>query len=232
MKWIWTAIVLFGASPVFGQATPIRGTTGGGYGQFSWGTSLETVERFTPRLSLNNETASAQEARQLLKRLKKNRKKKGGKSEVTSYRSWIKLGALPARVDLEFFRDQLSAAVVTMTYTPQREDIIRQALDVLANKYGSPKLDNAERADPSVDETFRYDRPTGPVHVQHLRPVDKQRGILTIKYSSAEFAPRIEAYLQQLRMRVGRLTPPKRATPQDTGRQAPTKLQRQLDTHL
>ena len=141
-------------------------------------------------MRLNNGTATAQEVRQLLAQLAKSSRSKATRPILNSYRYWIQIGPLPARVDLEFLRGRLASAIVTMTYSGAQSKVIHQALSVLSAKYGEPLTDRSERADPSVDEAFQFNRPAGPISVQHLRPNEVDRGILTIQYSSKSLGHR------------------------------------------
>ena len=125
MNWVWPWLLIGWSSIALGQTTPIRGATGGGYGQFSWGTSLETIERLTPRMRLNNGTATAQEVRQLLAQLAKSSRSKATpdlKQLAILDSDWATAGAR----ELSFFAVDWRARV-PMTYSgPNRELSIKR----------------------------------------------------------------------------------------------------------
>ena len=122
------------ASAAWADSMPIRGATGEGFGQFSWGTSLATVEKLSPRMKPYPEEWRVRFERTALAQLRKADRaqgvKKGGKAALrrapqggprfTGYRYWVKMDGLEGRVTLSFYRDQLFEANVSLIF-PHRD---------------------------------------------------------------------------------------------------------------
>ena len=209
------------ASPPPDEVIPIRGATGGGYGQFSWGTSLSTVETLSPKLKSASDQVRVSEENRALKRLRKARsqsrkKRKDGEAKLSAYRHWTSLGGLKGMVTLLFYEDQLSEAAVGLLFSRGQHKKLQTLLDAMISKYGFPEDDGFQSAPLDRPRQHRFSSVDSQIILSIIPADDASPGYLEIVYRAAILDVQIVAYLQRLREETARLDPPKSTQPHRT----------------
>ena len=131
----------------------------GGYGQFPWGTSLKAIEKHhrgmkpyrdaeavrTEREAENRiyDAARAQAKARGKKAFRAFRRKGRAPLRLSATRHWLKLGGLPARVQMHFFDRELYEVRIHLLYRRKERARAGEILDVLVDKYGQPKIGRA-----------------------------------------------------------------------------------------
>ncbi len=221
--------LLFLASPSPDEVRPIKGATGGGYGQFSWGTSLSTVETLSPKLKRASDQLRVSEEKQALKRLKKKPRKSREKmkgSKLSAYRHWTSLGGLKGMVTLLFYEDQLSEAAVGLLFSRGQHKKVQAILDAMLSKYGFPEDDSFQSAPLDRPRQHRFSSLDSQI-VLSLVPADNASpGYLEIVYRAALLDKQIVAYLRRLSEETARLDVPKPKPSSGTTPRKDTLLER------
>jgi len=218
---------------------PIRGATGGGYGQFQWGTSLATVRRLTPKLSRVKSVKQCLEEEKYLKGLararnirkrQKNRWPSGVPTRVaiTRYHHWVSVNGLQGRVEYAFFQDQLFEVILRLIYQRKQKKKKSQIIRRLVRKYGSPKPTQDGEVPPLTAGHLVFEKMDGMVTIDHLIP-RKKKGFLRLVYRDRVIHGAALAYLQKLQAFWARLAPKaNRRLP----RKKPKRPTHSIDQHI
>ena len=198
---------------------PIRGATGQGFGQFSWGTSLATVEKLSPRMKAYPEEWRVRFERTALTQLRKadraQRAKKGSKSALrrapeggtrfAGYRYWVKMDGLEGRVTISFYRDQLFEANVALIFPHRDRDRAAALVKTLIQKYGSPRV-GADGTPPALT-ALKLVIPTsdGSLTIYQTGATKKKNGYLKLVYHSNQFGVQADQRISDLRARISNL---------------------------
>jgi hypothetical protein len=202
----------------------------GGYGQFSWGTSIKKVKKKLRKARLREAPDAEHVAfeRQALaevlaferreakrkgrKAWRAYRRSKKPKARLRAMRHWVKLYGLHARVELRFVDKKLYGAVVRVLYSDDQKTTAGRLLDLLAEKYGDP---TSTATDPDGKRTrMSFDAGDGRLTVFTETATKKKRGILRLGYLATNIGSSVERYLEGIRGRliqVGRVKERRRA---------------------
>lgn len=213
-----------------GQPLPIEAPAGmpepvdpGGFGRFTWGSSIAAVREIEPTLAEYAGAEAVTTEAEALERIQADATRKAraaGRQAWKAFRSrplpqprlaawrfWLDLGGLPGRVELRFVDDRLYSAVVRVLYRTKDKPKAARILDGLMTKYGQP-LDPPEGMAP-VAERPRLDFaiPGGRLQVLRRRvTLGDARGMLRLHYRHVELSEGVERYLQGLRGRLATLS--------------------------
>lgn len=194
----------------------------GGYGRFSWGSTIEEVIAIEKGARDHPEAEPVAHEAAALGRLEAASKAKAeaaGREAMKAWKAatrptprlaarryWVDLAGLPGRVELRFVDGALYAAVVRVLYRAKDKPAAGAILDALVAKYGAP-------LDPPVGQAPVAERPRldwalpggGALRVLRQR-VDgpRGRGMLRLHYRGPGAAA-VEQYLEGLAARVAAL---------------------------
>ena len=206
MKALFIILLTVLAGSAYAETMPIRGATGGGYGRFSWGASLETVETLVRKLTQVESAEERIERRAVRLINKANRRLRKSKTSLktapprlSTYRYWTRLSRLATRVDLSFDRQRLYQAIVGATYSKDDLNIIDDILDVLVEKYGFPQGTPERAANIEVDNELNFTMPGGLLIVQRTPPTSSKTGYIRLLYRSLELYPSVQKHLSSLK---------------------------------
>ncbi|MEE2757043.1 MAG: hypothetical protein VYA30_10300 [Myxococcota bacterium] len=219
MRFLFLSLCLCLPLSVLAESLPIRGMTGGGYGAFSWGTSLSTVYKQTSGLKLFKDAPeSIAEYKRIaaLKRARSKVKKAVRKSfpgfpalpRIERYEKWISINGLQGRVEYGFFDGQLYQVIVRLIYPKKDQKKEQKIISRLLAKYGNPIRDHAGKIGKLIDNRIVFGSEGGPVMVDRLRPAKKD-GLLRLTYQSPKISTDVDRYLDRLAFLVGRYSPKK-----------------------
>ena len=228
MRLIPIAVLLWSTAAI-AQSVPIRGATGGGYGQFRWGTSLATVEKLSPKLQRYTDAEQSVREKQAIQRLRRARAKMRGRkaarisgipktAALDRYRYWLTLNGLRGRVELAFFKQQLFEVTVRIVYKRSERKKETTIVRRLIKKYGLPQPDETGERPTLKAQQFRFLSPGGDISVARL-PASKAMGLLEIVYRGTDLSLQVETYLDKLQEMVARYAPrrskrlPRKASP-------------------
>ena len=224
------------------ETIPIRGATGGGYGRFSWGTSLETVETLVRTLikADSAETQTERKAIRLIRKANRRLRKTKAKAKIRpvrrrldNYRYWIKLNKLPTRVDLGFFDQRLHQAVVGAAYSKGDLATVDDIMDVLVEKYGPPISTADRKANIDEDNELNFEMSNGQLIVQRTPPSGSKNGFIRLSYQSTELYPEVKSYLTDLRKRIVKAKSALAKKNATSGRKTPRERQiERMRSHL
>ena len=223
MKYIVSISILCIGTTCLAQGKSIRGATGTGYGQFSWGTSLETVQVLSPKLSSASGNHRVIKEARALKRLKAVRQ--SDRIEpwprdatfpdtplISAYERWITQLGLHGQVELGFFEHQLYSATVRLIVPRSKEDQIPILIRGLTEKYG-PAHPNRRGVYPTDSAPeIHFDNTDSEVTYLRLKSTKSDPGFVKITYTSKAWAPQIQTYLNRLDRLTGTYAP-ERARP-------------------
>ena len=178
---------------------PIRGATGDGFGQISWGTSLATVEKLSPRMKRYPEERRVRFERTALARLREAdrrtrhsglRRAPRGEPRFAGYRYWVKIDGLEGRVTLSFYRDQLFEANVALVFPHKAQTQAAALVKGLTQKYGAPRV-GADGTTPKLTALkLMIPTETGSVTVYQTASTKKTSGYLKLVYAPMSLASR------------------------------------------
>lgn len=202
------------APPAWGDSMPIRGATGDGFGQISWGTSLATVEKLSPRMKRYPEERRVRFERTALARLREADRRKRrvglrraprGEPRFAGYRYWVNMDGLEGRVTLSFYRDQLFEANVALLFPHKARAKAAALVKGLVQKYGAPRA-GADGTRPQLT-ALKLLIPTenGSLTVYQTASTKKTNGYLKLVYHSDVFGQQAEQRISDLRARVSHL---------------------------
>ena len=207
-------LFLLVAPPAWGESMPIRGATGDGFGQISWGTSLATVEKLSPRMKRYPEERRVRFERTALARLREAdrrtrhsglRRAPRGEPRFAGYRYWVKIDGLEGRVTLSFYRDQLFEANVALVFPHKAQTQAAALVKGLTQKYGAPRV-GADGTTPKLTALkLMIPTETGSVTVYQTASTKKTSGYLKLVYHSDVFGKQAEQRISDLRARISHL---------------------------
>ena len=219
MKYLLTFLCIVFPSSVYAESLPIKGLTGGGYGAFSWGTSLETVVEQTSRLKFFKDAPETVEEKKRLSRLKRARQRANKaarrsfpklprNARISRYEKWISINGLKGRADYGFFDGQLYQVVVRLVYEKGMQNKEQKIISRMFAKYGATIPDHEGKVGTANDNRLVFTSDGGPIMVDRLRP-SKKSGLLRLTYQSPQMAVQVERYLNRLAYLIGRYSPTK-----------------------
>ncbi len=242
-----------GAALAQGLPLPIEGPDGappaapvdpGGFGRFTWGSSVEAVREIEPDIAAHAGAEAVTVEAEALGRIHADEKRKAKATgrqawkafrsrpvpqpRLAAYRFWLDLGGLPGRVELRFVDDRLYAAVVRVLYRAKDKPKAARILDGLMSKYGQPLDPPTGMAPVAERPRLDFEIPGGRLQVlrRRVEPGDA-RGMLRLHYREAALSEGVERYLQGLRGRLASLSvapdpaPTDRPDAEDTPRADP-----------
>jgi hypothetical protein len=218
MRYLLAAFILCLSSPAQADSMPIRGATGDGYGQFSWGTSVATVEKLSPKLSLFKEdrrTRFERTVRTQLHKADKRAKTAKGKASLKrvpsggprfqSYRHWLKMAGLEGRVTLRFYKDQLFEASVALLYSKKNLASVTEIIDALIAKYGGLLSDAEGNIPRRTGIKLALKTEGGQLSIFRLDSKGGRSGFLKLRYESEVFGQLADQHMDDLRARIAHL---------------------------
>ncbi|MGC6416324.1 MAG: hypothetical protein ACON3Z_04370 [Bradymonadia bacterium] len=215
MRYLFLVPVFMTAGVVHAESYPVRGLTGGGYGEFRWGTSVSTVLENVTGLQLHSESVELEQESKHRKRLRRARKKLKGVRSATSilkraslkrYRHWVTINTLKGRVDFGFYNDELYEVIVRLLYTSAQKKQADQVVKRMFSKYGKPLMTKPGQTPTEDDGHLVFFGDGGPIVVERLKP-DKTAGLLRLVYRSPRLGVAVDKYLSRLETLVSRYAP-------------------------
>lgn len=224
-----------------GLPMPIEGPDGappaapvdpGGFGRFTWGSSVEAVREIEPGITAYAGAEAVTVEAEALERIHADDKRKAKaagrkawkafrsqpvpKPRLAAYRFWLDLGGLPGRVELRFVDDRLYGAVVRVLYRAKDKPKAARILDGLVSKYGQPLDPPAGMAPVAERPRLDFEIPGGRLQVlrRRVKPGDA-RGMLRLHYRETALSEGVERYLQGLRGRLASLSVAPDPDPED-----------------
>jgi hypothetical protein len=221
------------------DSMPIRGATGGGYGQFQWGTSLATVKSLSPKLIRIKTAKECVEEEKYLKGLARakraNRRKKKpwpsgipGQTSLARYHHWVTINGMRGRTEYAFYRDQLFEVVVRLVYRQSQMNQKSKILNRLVQKYGPPKPQKNGDDTPLSASHIVFSKMGGVVTTDQLNPGKKQ-GFLRLVYRDRRLHDAALEHLDQLQETWARFAPKKKRR---LPRKKRTRPRDSIDQHI
>ncbi len=215
------------------QGKSVRGATGTGYGQFSWGTSLSVVQELSPKLSVYRSAKDVQTEKKAIDRLKVARNARGASGwpadavfhdaqSLAAYRHWTSVSGLKGRVELGFFQDQLYRVTLRLIVPHSKRAKVEGILQQLVRKYGSPTRHQTGRK-PSLSELeLHFKTPAGTIEFLRLKSTSKEPGFIKVSYRSEDLGAVVETHLERLEYLIARYAP-HRSKPLPKRKKTPSK---------
>lgn len=194
----------------------------GGYGRFSWGSTIEEVTTIEKGARDHPEAEPVARESAALERLEAASKAKAeaaGREAMKAWKAaarptprlaarryWVDLAGLPGRVELRFVDGALYAAVVRVLYRAKDKPAAGEILDALVAKYGAPLDPPVGQAPPAERPRLDWALPGGGALRVMRRRVEgpRGRGMLRLHYRGPGSAA-VEEHLDALAARVAAL---------------------------
>ncbi len=190
--------IMRAAYPILLLLLSLGSAHAGGFGQLGWGTTFEQARKKLPRLR-RVEVGPASLERTALRAIaadaskRKKRALKPSKPRILVARYVVQIEGLRAQIELHYLANRLYGAVLRTLYSEAQKPAAARIMDLLAKKYGAPKLNHGQRVE--------FDTGDGDL-VVHTKPATPaRRGMLRLAYRGKRLGKSAQRYLDDLQFR-------------------------------
>ena len=187
--------------------------TAEGYGRYAWGDSRSSVRAEAGALRPHRNAEAVRLERRLVAALRKVSKRadremgrrhtpdRGLRPRIGGFWHRVRLGRLPARVELLFFDDRLFGADVALLYRRSDRREVALVIHTLVEKYGESE---STRGGGSRDaaRVSRFDTGDGTLEVYQVPATARSKGTLALRYRGGEAHRRARAWVEGLANRL------------------------------